>query len=196
MISTLSQTFGSNTKAQEILFVIHDLKLVARQGFYDQELPAIEQFCQEHNLSLVCAPYKVVLSEEQGYSNKGFKAPKDHPTPGMIFTYIAKDKKQAQLACYHETVGNHQQLGELLGYPECCINFFIKNFSSNNPNPQLQPTNPWTNITQREKDSVLLSHFPCNSECEQSILQAKKYFELLKKQDSCHAQELISNLTI
>lgn len=196
MIQEYKQIFGSNSKAQEIIFLLHDLKEVVRHGFYDQELLPVKQFCQKHHLHLVKAPYKVILSEQEGYSNKGYKVTRDDPTQGLLFTYIAKEKKQAQLACYYETIGNHHELGKLLGYPLCCINYFVKEFSPHNSNPQHLPTTPWTNITLRDQDIVLLSHFPCHSECSHSVNLAKKYFNLLRIIDPLHAQRIAAYLRI
>jgi len=53
MISKLARIFGSKTKAQEILLLVAGLKPVVRQGFYEYELPQVEQFCKENEIYLV-----------------------------------------------------------------------------------------------------------------------------------------------
>ncbi len=179
MISTLSPFFTSKSKAQEIVLLLHDAKDVVRQGFYEQELVPVEKFCKEHSLFLVKSKFKVILTDENNFTNKGLRIPETDPQLGMYFVYISKDETKAYLASYYELINNHRDFGLLLGYPECCVDFFCRNFSENNTNLQLKPTNPYTNITQRDEDAVLLSHFPCSSECEKSIEIGRKYWKNL-----------------
>jgi len=195
MISSLRYTFGSKTKAQEILLLLHDAKKVVRHGFYEQELPRVEKFCNEQNLIIVKSKFKVLLADETSYSNKGIRIPGDDKRPGMYFVYISKDEQKAWLASYYELMANDRDLGILLGYPHCCVDFFCKRFSENNPNLQLKPTNPYTNLTKREQDCVLLSHFPCNSECPESIVLAKNYLNVITQYDRHRAWEILHTLT-
>ena len=194
MIQKLSYVFGSKTKAQEIVFLQHDLKPIVRQGFYAQELARIERYCAENNLHMVKSNFKVLLSEEEGYSNKGMRIAEKDKRPGMFFVYISKDEEKAWLAAYHELMNDHKGLGAALGYPSCCVEYFTRNFSSQNPNPQKSPTNAWTNISKRGKDCVLLSHFPCNSDCEKSVGMAQGYAKLLMDVDRKRAKEVLENL--
>ncbi len=195
MIKQLSLITSSKMKAQELLLLQHNLKPVVRQGYYEHELPNIQNYCEKNNLHFVKSNFKVLLTDETQFSNKGLRISENDKRPGMFFTYISKDEQSAWLANYYELMNNHKDLGVTLGYPECCINFFLKNFSPQNPNPQHTPTNPYTNISQRENDAVLISHFPCESNCPISIEQAKKFHQLLMKIDKEHAYELLEDLT-
>ena len=114
----------------------------------------------------------------------------------MYFVYISKDEKQAWLASYYELINNNRDLGIILGYPSCCVDFFCNRFSENNPNLELQPINMFTNLSKRNHDHVLLSHFPCSSDCEQSIKLGKECLDLLMSKDSKRAEEIIVNLSI
>ncbi len=196
MIKSLSYIFGSKTKAQEIVFLLHGAKAVVRQGFYDAELPKVEKFCQEHNIHLVKSKFKVLLADEAEYSNKGIRIPEEDKRPGMYFVYLSPDEQKAWLAAYYELINNPSDLGLLLGYPQCCVDFFHQHFSDHTPNLELKPTNLHTNLSKREQDAVLISHFPCTSDCEQSIALGKKFLEILKKADAWRAQELIDMLTV
>lgn len=181
MIGKLASVFGSQTKAQEILFLLNDAKTVVRQGFYDLELPAVEEFCTQNQLYLIKSKFKVLITKNKIYSHKGIRIAANDTREGMYFIYISKDEKTALLAHYYELTGNDTELGFILGYPSCCVNFFCHNFSDQNPDLQLAPTNPWTNLTKRNQDCVLLSHFPCHSECAESIRLAQQYASLLQK---------------
>lgn len=200
MIKKLSLIFGSKIKAQEIVLLLKEAKEVVRQGFYDSELFRVEKFCLENNIFLVKSKFKVILGEggddNSNYSNQGLRIPEPDSRPGMFFVYFSKDERKAWLASYYELVHNQKDLGLLLGYPQCCVNFFCKNFSSKNSNLQLKPTNLFTNLTQRQQDLVILSHFPCSSDCPESLLLGKKYLQAIKETDKPRAEELISRLTV
>ena len=193
-IKQLSMVFGSYSKAQEILFLLHGAKDVVRQGFYEAELPAIEQFCQEYQLHLVKSKFKVLLADEENFSNKGIRIPEDDSRPGMFFMYFSSDEEKALLASYYELMGNDKDLGLSLGYPACCVNFFLRHFNENKTNLELKPTNPWTNLSKRDQDIVLLSHFPCNSECKESIDLGKKYYNTLLSINPENANRIFQEL--
>jgi hypothetical protein len=197
MIPKLTPIFGSKTKAQEVLLLLNDAKEVVRHGFYEAELPAVEEFCKDNKIFLIKSKFKVLLEDKDKiFSNKGIRIDENDPRPGMWFVYLSKDEKKALFASYAELTNNHGELGRLLGYPQCCIEFFCQNFNENNTNLELSPTNSWTNLSLREKDAVLLSHFPCSSECEESIKLAQKYFEVINKADSEYAKQLVISMNL
>ena len=194
MIRKLALIFGSKTKAQEIILLLKDAKAVVRQGFYENEMPKVEKFCQEHNLFLAKSRFKVILTEEDSYSHKGFRIPETDKRPGLYFVYISKDEEKTWLAAYYELMQNHRELGIILGYPPCCVAYFCKNFNVRNVNPMLKPTNLYTNLSKREKDQVLISHFPCNSDCKQSQQLARKYWYVINEADKTRGKELMEQL--
>ncbi|MFH1276695.1 MAG: DUF483 domain-containing protein [Candidatus Woesearchaeota archaeon] len=191
-IKQLALIFGSRIKAQEILCLLHDLKGVVRHGFYSSELPAVERFCKEYNLHSIKSKFKVLLMDESksNFSNHGLRVPENDTRDGMFFVYFSKDEESALLAAYYELVGNNQDFGLILGYPRCCINYFSENFNSTNTNPMVNSTNMFTNISKREEDCVLISHFPCSAECRESIKIGKTNLELIKKIDLERAKEI------
>ena len=195
MFQSLLPLFGSPMKVQEILLLLHDAKMVVRQGFYEHELPKIQKFCQQQNLFIEVSRFKVLLADETEFTNKGLRLSVADPRSGMFFVYISKDEEKVLLAHYYELIENHQDLGLLLGYPACCVQFFVQNFTSRKTNLELVPTNPYTNLSQRENDYCLVSHFPCRSDCEMSIQLGEKYFSTIKKIDPQKAQEILSSLS-
>jgi len=189
----LSIIFGSMTKAQEILLLLEGTKPLVRQGFYEDEFPAVEKFCEENKLFLVKSRFKVLL-EESDYTNKGLRVPLSDSRLGMLFVYLAKEEANAWLAAYYELIEDHYNLGLLLGYPECCVRYFMQNFSPENTNLVLPPTNMYTNLTKRDQDLVIISHFPCSSDCKDSIEIGKKYLEVIEKKEPERSNELKENL--
>lgn len=192
MIELLKQVFGTYTKAEEIIYLLEDVKEVVRQGFYEEELGEVERFCQENRLFLVRSKFKVQL-EDKSYTNKGRRVAETEP--GMYLAYISKDEKKSLLASYYELTEDHKDLGLILGYPGCCVDFFLRNFNEQNTDLELKPSNPWTDLSKRGEDCVLLSHFPCSPDCEKSIEIAKKNLELIKKNAPARAEEIRSNLS-
>jgi hypothetical protein len=193
-IKDLSSIFGSKTKAQEIFFLLKNSKKVVRQGFYEKELSPIQKFCEKNNLALVKSKFKVLIADETSYSNKGIRIKWDDKREGMYFVYFSKNEKDAWLASYYELIKNDEDLGAILGYPRCCIRFFKQRFSENNPNLQLTPTNVFTNLIERHNDNVIISHFPCSSDCEESINIGKTFFNLIFEFDKTRAEELLRSL--
>lgn len=189
MFNKIFAHFANNTRTIEILDLLENNKQVVRQCFTEKELELVKLFCQDQNLHIYKSPLKLQLQDkDQLFSNKGkFKE------TGLNIIYISKDQKKAMLACLYELRQDHKQLGILLNYPNCCIDFFIQQ-SKTNLNPYHTPANPWTNITQRHKDYVLLSHFPCNNNCKQSIQIAKKRLQLIEKHNKEFAKEIIKKL--
>ncbi|MBI2103247.1 DUF483 domain-containing protein [Candidatus Woesearchaeota archaeon] len=194
MIPKLAKIFGSKTKAQEILLLIAGAKPVVRQGFYEYELPVIEKFCNENEIYLAKSSFKVHLADESSYSNKGIRLPLTDQRSGMFFVYFSLDQYKAWQASVAELKCDDKELGRMLGYPSCCVEFFCKRFSEANPNLQLKPTNMFTNLTKRAHDCVLLSHFPCSSNCSESITIGKRYLDLIQKWDQERADQLKKEL--
>lgn len=196
MIHKLTPIFGSQTKAQEILFLLNYAKNVVRQGFYPSELPKVEEFCTQNKLYLIKSKFKVLVTNDQIYSNKGTRIAANDTREGMYFVYISKDEKTALLASYHELTGNDAELGLLLGYPSCCVDFFCRQFTEHNPDLQLTPTNLYTNLSKRDQDCVLLSHFPCHSDCTESRRIAEHYALIIRKADPHRYQNMMALLQL
>jgi hypothetical protein len=207
MLNNLTNIFDTKTKALEILYLLEGIKPVVRHGFYPNEVLKIYRFCSENGLFLVKSPYKVVLvdAEDGSYSNKGLKVHLNDERDGMLFVYISKDERKALLANAHETENNHRELGILLGYPECCIDFFTKHepeeSKANNDyaKPILENSEGFefpfqNNIFIRDFDVTLLNHFPCSLNCQNSLELAKKHLDVLRKYDISLASHFIERL--
>jgi hypothetical protein len=200
IFAELASIFGSKTKAQEILLLLKNRKEIVRQGFYEEELHKVESFCRENFLFLVRSRFKVLLDDfdddSGNYSNRGLRVPETDPRRGMYFVYISKDEGAAWQASFHEQTEHHQKLGWILGYPPCCVEYFCRNFSASNPNPIHDDPDPYLDLSKREQDLVLISHFPCSSECAESLAIAKSNLELLERAAPKRAEELKRGLKI
>ena len=196
MIEKLAITFGSLMKAQEMVLLLQGKKRVVRQGFYPHELVNVSKYCKENGIYMVKSPFKVLLADEGTglFSNKGIRIAEKDKRPGMYFVYFSKNEEKVWLASYYETMQDHKGLGKVLGYPSCCVDFFCNSFNSRNVNLQHNPTNPWTNLSKRAKDAVLLSHFPCSSDCNESVNLAREYAHALSLVDKVYTRKLLEKL--
>ncbi len=78
-----------------------------------------------------------------------------------------------------------EEIGSLLGYPKCCINFFksynflqtpefiLKSYENTKNFLSFYLNNLHFNVDSHY--CILISHFPCFYECRESIKYAKKY---------------------
>lgn len=187
VVEDLSKIFGSKTKAREILLLLSGSKKLVRQAYFTSEI-VFKDFFTHHSIAMVVSPYKVRMAE-RGYVNRG-----ELGDDGMHFVYFSASEELCFRAALAEAKGNHKLLGQLLGYPDCCVDYFSKEFSTNN-DPQLESSFWQLNLSKRSEDAVLLSHFPCQ-DCLQSLELAKEYFDVLKELDGEDSEKLKKNLDL
>lgn len=194
MFVKLMDIFGTKTRALEVLAVYKDVKPVARLGFYQDEIPKAAAFCEKNKLAVEWSIFKVIMTDKyKGYSDKGVRVSIKDPNEGMIFGYISKDKEKACQAKYFEEIHDQYNLGLVLGYPLCCVEFFVNNYPERSEldNDYTEPalnnsvgSFPFVNnILMRQKDTALLFHFPCSFNCQESAKIGIEHLKLLKEAD-------------
>ena len=168
MLTELLEIFQTKIKALEVLFVLEEVKPVARIMTLDDR--DILAFCAKNNLSVQEADFKVkMLDEDKQYSNKGIIL--DKYKEGYKVLYISKDIIKADQAKQLESNKKHYELGLILGYPECCSSFFETNSEKeeekNNDfilaitnNTKEIDNSIYTNVFTTYFDHALISHFP------------------------------------
>lgn len=196
MIKELQQLFHSITKSLEVLYVIEGSKPCARIIVVEDEIQSVQNFLNEKNVFAPISNFKVIKQNLQSefYSDKSLKISKNSAEKGYFFVYLSKKKETAEKARLMEEQNNHFELGLLLGYPECCCEFFERNFSEKNTDLTLKVLENsdgykfefCNNIAARHFDVSLLSHFPHSFECEPSAEIAKNNLKMIKK----HSKQL------
>lgn len=188
------RTTNSLSRTLELLGVLHGLKPVIRQELQPAELKKTEFFCRKHALFLQRSELSVLdLNRTSALSNEGLLLHGRHPDAKAII-YISRDKAAAIRAARFEAAGDHGRLGLSLGYPRCCIDFYIQNrpkrvnIDDDYVLPALRnsrgKTFPFlTNLCAREIGISLLSHFPCDFNCKASIKAARRTLELLEREN-------------
>ena len=195
MIDNLLEIFNNYTRSLEILYLLSDIKKIVRLDANEIELEKIKEFCNKENLYLGISDFKVVKVPDKGkgnYANIVKKIPIGYPYPGLYHTYISKDKNKTDFLKLLETQNDDGAIGELLGYPKCCVQFFMENLEKQQKlqNDYILPALNnsegfkfpfYANYTMRYFDITLLSHFPHNFNCKESITIAKNNLQCIKK---------------
>ena len=159
--------FPSLTQALEALFVLEGVKPAAQQLIHDDEL---------HNVKGLCA-------------NMGLGFASSPSGGGWNLVMMAERQEMADHALFYAHIGNHQRLGEALGYPPCCVGNYLDHIhkvSSEEEYALLAPSHgmriPFVmNYLLRSHDMALLSHVPCSFLCAQSLSQAQRSYEVIEK---------------
>ncbi len=195
MIDQLLPIFSNYTRSLEILYLLSGIKKAVRLDANGIELKKIKGFCNENSLYLEVSDFKVIKIKDEGkggYSNIVKRASKDYIGDGIYHIYVSKDKNKAKFLKLLESRNDDKAVGQILGYPECCIDFFIKNKEKQQKiqNDYILPilSNSdgykfpfYNNYAARYFDITLLSHFPHSFNCKESIKIAKTNLECIKK---------------
>src|SRR3989338_11253467 len=191
MIPQLQQVFHSIIKSLEVLYVIEDEKPCARILVFEDELKKVTDFLDENNLNYSVSDFKVLKQAMQSdfYSDKSIRIAKEDQRKGHFLFYVSKSKITAGKAKLAEKENDHFLLGLILGYPQCCCDFFEKKFDEKNTDLTLRTLQNsdgiefslYTNIAARHFDVSLLSHFPHSFECSQSVEISKNNLKVLDK---------------
>jgi hypothetical protein len=145
-------------------------------------------------------------------SFQGFGHSHEDPKPGDPFLWhgvITRDLATAQAFAeaykgkHTDGEQDHDKMGELLGYPKCCRDFFHKNWTAGYVDPiwqqaeatsgdmikkkskysiRLADTVPWQlNNLLRYVGVRAVPHIPCSHDCEHSFKMANDWIELGRK---------------
>lgn len=169
-----------------MLLVFEDIKPVCRIEIEDKTLDKLTAFCRTNNLALITSDFKFVKTQD----GKAMMMPTNSPLKGGFFVYISKQKTDAIKAKDAEVALDHKTFGELLGYPACCIDFFIKHYEE-----AAKMHDDYTLLTLKNSESLdwrlnislnffdyrLISHFPHSFNCQESIALSQKILDVLTK---------------
>ena len=203
MIKNLLEIFSNNSRALEVLYLLDGIKKAVRLDASDLELMKIRNFCNKNKLYLEISDFKVVKIPDigkGGYANRSNRVPISDPN-GLHHIYISKDENKAKFLKFLEHKKDDKAIGEILGYPNCCIEFFMQNKEKQQKMqndfilPALENSSGfeflfYTNYAARYFDAVLISHFPHDFNCKETIEIAKKNLNCIKS----HSEELAIRL--
>ena len=124
------------------------------------------------------------------------------PQNGEAHVFLSRDKSNLEqafvngwytVAIENEVIDkpfvDHPDFGKSLGYPDCCIQYFIQNNDWENKNfyysifRRSSILNPLCNSFTRHTLFSYLSHMPCQFNCKNSIAYASKVRDMLLQEE-------------
>lgn len=151
-----------------------------------------------------------------GFAHEFSPTSKEDPNR-ITYSVIAEDPDIADKMeeAENEMQGHerHDKVGELLGFPECCRNFFLEGWidasirdpmyeiscntesaeaiDGDNSNILVKNPNDGTNIMWRYFGISFITHMPCSWECEHSIELARNRYRIMKENGFGEEADLI-----
>jgi len=188
----------SHAEQGEILLTLKGIKPAARIMVGEDRLGAAIHFLQEKNIPFVLSPFKVSVVSDPKKRDWSNLAGRYHhfnaEGRGGFMVYLASDGVRAQAVLLLEVLKADYELGLVLGYPECCVEFFEANFGKTQDtrgdlvsfslrNTLQPPPYPfYINNLARYFGAQLIYHFPCRYTCQEAIVLGKQYLDLLQKE--------------
>jgi len=210
MIVQLQKVLANVTRSMEVFFVMQGVKPCIRIAVKEQMADSVEALCHVNDLYFEKSNSKIAMEFNGSYSTKGKWLKPDSELLGYFFYYIAKSKDIAQKAKAYEQSLNYKKFGEVLGYPDCCIEFFVKNKPEEEQKkndyvmPALENSSDYVfpyqnNVFVRYFDLAIVSHVPHSFSCGRSSIIAEKNLELLREKEKRiydHAINLMKSAVI
>jgi len=174
-------------------YVLKGLKFCGIDCVDRERLPLLRKFCRVNGLCFELSDYKIIHQSEKskgGFSNACSRVSIDCPC-GNYAVFLSIDRIIAQLAKHYHAISDHANLGQLLGYPKCCLDFFCKHVEEASQKNMdfilyaLADTKQYdfyTNKALRYFDIAIISHFPCSLNCPASISIAQKNLYFLQEE--------------
>jgi hypothetical protein len=129
---------------------------------------------------------------------QGFAHKHKPPKPGEPFFWygsLTKTYEDGQRFKKAELERDHKTIGLLLGYPECCIRYFIKNFPINYDPIWIDKKGkvsgyPECNQMLRYFGARITSHLSCSPKCKETKKVGEKWIKVMEKIDKDLTKEL------
>ncbi len=130
--------------------------------------------------------------------HSGFKTLTESPKPNEPFSWqgcLTKNYKDGQLFKESYSKNDHQSIGKLLGYPDCCISYFIRTFP-------IDPCPIWVDLEGKvtgfpECNGMLryfgpkiVTHLSCSPTCQETRKIGKVWFEIMQEINKDLAKEI------
>ena len=190
----LKGCLDSNQAVFEVLFVYHSLKPVCRFLLSRERLNSLRRISRKFGFSVTIQDYKYGDFEDRGrrgFQNIGIKVPLDK-SHGRFIVYISLNSREGESAKKYERE-NGGDFGKTLGYPQCCIDFFMESIKEQrNKNmdfiiPACKKLSVYPFVNNRcirYFGWTVLSHFPCSFGCEESQKMGESFHDLINQYDN------------
>lgn len=124
----------------------------------------------------------------------------------LMFTAVCSDKESLSIFANAYFKGDHKTIGEMLGYPKCDIDFFVKYWNehldlvypsamNSTKEGDVVYFDPRLNIMLRYIGLRIIPHFPCSFQCPNAIKFAETIMDIMREKDSKLVDELLDVLS-
>jgi MoaA/NifB/PqqE/SkfB family radical SAM enzyme len=191
---------NNNKFDNELIAVKNKCKPILRTLLNISDLEIYKKRCEEYKLNFIISDKKFTKNSNDNIliinSDYNLKAIDRNDDYKLLFASYNKrlinNIESIEYKSYYSD-NYSKKLGFLLGYPNCCIDFFIKNKQLKNSELifkaffNSKKTSYLLNILDNDVQG-LISHFPCSFNCIHSIHYAKKIFNILLADNNLHTK--------
>jgi hypothetical protein len=196
--SSLAAQWG-RVQAQQQLMVAAGLRPACRLRINREKLPLMAEVARNLSIKLVIGFDAAVAKKVPGrcdFSEWSHRVSLSAQELGDCYVYLCARHRYGQQLRRHDEVGDDTAVGELLGYPNCCVKMFGETCGLGEGDPVIsmygddKPIVWPMNVSLLCFGHALLSHVPCAATCKASISLAGQYYDFLKSAAPRRATEL------
>lgn len=175
----------------ELTLVVAGAKSMALLHDTEERAAAVVSWAEARRLAAVLGPFEFDVTAEAGKGSFVDVAVDRRPArPGSgawRSVLVARSHNDVMLGWLSLLFGWDELLGRLLGYPPCCVDAFSERWRTalrdhgGDPAGAHLSSGPWElNVAARFLGPVLVQHFPCRADCEQSLTVARRNLATLR----------------
>jgi len=187
-------TLAAHGMLCEILALRADLRESVRDIARESEVPKLREAARRLGLDLVISTERVALHPGGTFE----RVPSSHPGADRRIVYIGT-REGCIRARRHEEDGHIARLGSVLGYPECCIEFYVAQPKRDIPVAIHRRSERFDihahSLLRGITGHGFISNFPCSYSCPQAVALGKKVRKLLREHDPAFEEEMRRHLT-
>lgn len=225
-IESLAPFFCSKfAEVPELIAVLNDLKPLLRICLDDyQTYLQLKEEIEKLGLKIGTSNYRYIFKSDYVSIQKN-KIIELEAKEGLFNVYISKDEGLIERGREYgdlENTPNNFELGKLLGYPQCCIDSWVKmendydtienstlisyknslapqkkidsDFNKLEENSGLQKFSALLNNFFWNSDAHLINYMLCSYKCKKSKEYADKLLNIIKQKNNQYAEKIISYL--
>lgn len=185
-----------NIIAVELFCVLKNIKSASRFNIKIKDFPKFKKICEQIGLRCEKNNFNIEISNSNDKKQIDSGVTKISSKGDACFVFVSKNQKKVAEITEAENLlekkVNHKKIGELLGYPNCCTDFYIKNRTEaeekRNDDYTLISLRKskgfifpfYLNNTLRYFNSAIITFFPCSYNCPKALAMSKKIFQEIK----------------
>ena len=202
VLAYMIATFGLQ-RSLEILELTRGERDAARFIVHRADAPRFERLLGEMGLQTARYPQPLTSIHAPTAERHEYARPSQR---GELIILYAAHRDPARFSLNE---GHHAAMGNILGYPACCVEHFIAEERRFEENPHVVLVHPGSaalhafyarseftafpyvfNLLDAHEGRAYLSHIPCTADCSGSLMRGKQRARILEDLDPYLADEL------